>query len=64
MEQEIYVFTKEKDPKNKPNWHNPAPKTSAEQYEKTETIKKTKNKTKIRITKKIKAQKKVESAAT
>lgn len=42
MEQEIYVFTKEKDPKNKPNWHNPAPKTSAEQYEKTETIKKTK----------------------
>lgn len=60
MEQEIYVFTKEKDPKNKPNWHNPAPKTSAEQYEKTETIKKTK----IRITKKIKAQKKVESAAT
>lgn len=34
MEQEIYVFTKEKDPKNKPNWHNPAPKTSAEQYEK------------------------------
>lgn len=61
MEQEIYVFTKEKDPKNKPNWHNPAPKTSAEQYEKTKTIKKKK---KIRITKKIKAQKKVESAAT